>query len=183
MNEEVSALKHELVKAEELRTRLESFNSSLEHSLNVANVDNVETKEQIETLIQVVFVISVRRLQKCILDGCYYFQINEQLTEKQSSMEQRYAEIETGNNHLMEEIGKLTREFTLSKEREQSWKEEVDRLRLKINSLEEETRAVHQQLLGAQNVNHLTQVSLIATQTSYEELQIELERVTKEMQV
>ncbi|XP_046437712.1 paramyosin-like isoform X1 [Daphnia pulex] len=160
LNEEVSALKHELVKAEELRTRLESFNSSLEHSLNVANVDNVETKEQIETLIQ----------------------INEQLTEKQSSMEQRYAEIETGNNHLMEEIGKLTREFTLSKEREQSWKEEVDRLRLKINSLEEETRAVHQQLLGAQNVNHLTQVSLIATQTSYEELQIELERVTKEMQ-
>ena len=116
-------------------------------------------------------------------DECYYIQINEQLTEKQSSMEQRYAEIETGNNHLMEEIGKLTREFTLSKEREQSWKEEVDRLRLKINSLEEETRAVHQQLLGAQNVNHLTQVSLIATQTNYEELQIELERVTKEMQV
>lgn len=52
LNEEVSALKHELVKAEELRTRLESFNSSLEHSLNVANIDNVETKEQIDSLIQ-----------------------------------------------------------------------------------------------------------------------------------
>ena len=37
-------------------------------------------------------------------DECYYIQINEQLTEKQSSMEQRYAEIETGNNHLMEEM-------------------------------------------------------------------------------
>lgn len=98
-------------------------------------------------------------------------------------MEQRYAEIETGNNHLMEEITKLTREFTLSKEREESWKEEVDRLRLKINNLEEDNRALHQQLLGAQNVNHLTQVSLMATQTNYEELQIELERVTKEMQV
>lgn len=98
-------------------------------------------------------------------------------------MEQRYAEIETGNNHLMEEITKLTREFTLSKEREESWKEEVDRLRAKINSLEEDNRILHQQLLGAQNVNHLTQVSLMATQTNYEELQVELERVTKEMQV
>lgn len=53
LNEEVAALKHELVKAEELRTRLESFNSSLEHSLNIANMDNVETKEQLEALIQV----------------------------------------------------------------------------------------------------------------------------------
>lgn len=98
-------------------------------------------------------------------------------------MEQRYAEIETGNNHLMEEITKLTREFTLSKEREQSMKEEVDRLRIKIINLEEENRNVHQQLLGSQNVNHLTQVSLMATQTNYEEVQMELERVTKEMQV
>lgn len=98
-------------------------------------------------------------------------------------MEQRCAEIETGNNHLMEEIGKLTREFSLSKEREQSWKEEADRLRSKINSLEEENRAAHQQILGLQNINHLTQVSLMATQTSYEEIQAELERVTKEMQV
>lgn len=109
--------------------------------------------------------------------------INEQLTEKQTAMEQRYAEIETGNNHLMEEITKLTREFTLSKEREQSMKEEVDRLRIKIINLEEENRNVHQQLLGSQNVNHLTQVSLMATQTNYEEVQMELERVTKEMQV
>lgn len=109
--------------------------------------------------------------------------MNEQLTEKHSGLEQRYSEIETGNNHLMEEISKLTREFTLSKEREESWKEEVDRLRIKINSIEEENRSLHQQLLGSQNVNHLTQVSLMATQTNYEEVQIELERVTKEMQV
>lgn len=53
--EEVAALKHELVKAEELRTRLESFNTSLEHSLNIANMDNVETKDQVETLMQVSF--------------------------------------------------------------------------------------------------------------------------------
>ena len=51
--EEVAALKHELVKAEEMRTRLESFNTSLEHSLNIANTDNVETKDQVETLVQV----------------------------------------------------------------------------------------------------------------------------------
>lgn len=61
MNEEVAALKHELVKAEELRTRLESFNSTLEHSLNMANIDNTETKEQLDTLIQVcrLFIVCV----------------------------------------------------------------------------------------------------------------------------
>lgn len=53
LNEEIAALKHELVKAEEMRTRLESLNETLKVSLNVANVDNAETKEQIETLIQV----------------------------------------------------------------------------------------------------------------------------------
>ncbi len=98
-------------------------------------------------------------------------------------MDHRCAEIETANNHLMEEISKLTREFNNSKEREQSWREEVDRCRLKVHSLEEENRALHEQFLSAQNVNQLTQVSMVASQTSYSELQIELERVTKEMQV
>ena len=50
---EVAALKHELVKAEELRMRLESFNNSLEHSLTVTNADNGEMKDQLDNLIQV----------------------------------------------------------------------------------------------------------------------------------
>lgn len=54
LNEEVTALKHELVKAEELRMRLESFNSTLEHSLNTANADNAEIKDQLDGLIQVM---------------------------------------------------------------------------------------------------------------------------------
>lgn len=97
-------------------------------------------------------------------------------------MNQRYSDIETANNNLTEEITKLTKEFNASKEREQSWKVEVDNLRLKIASLEEENCDVHQQLLDSHNVNRLTQVSLMATQTSYDELRVELERVTKEMQ-
>ena len=98
-------------------------------------------------------------------------------------MENRCAEIETGNNHLMEEMTKLTREFAACKDREESWREEVDRFRHKIAGLEEENRALHEQLLSSQNVNQLTQVSMVASQTSYNELQVELERVTKDMQV
>lgn len=97
-------------------------------------------------------------------------------------MNQRYSDIEIANNNLTEEIAKLTREFNASKEREVSWKEEVDTLRLKIASLEDDNRDVHQQLLDAQNVNRLTQVSLMATQTNYDEIRVELERVTREMQ-
>lgn len=65
MNEEVAALKHELVKAEELRTRLESFNSTLEHSLNMANIDNTETKEQLDTLMQVSYLSIL-----CVYGSC-----------------------------------------------------------------------------------------------------------------
>lgn len=97
-------------------------------------------------------------------------------------MENRCAEIETGNNHLMEEMTKLTREFAACKDREQSWREEVDRFRSKISCLEEENRSLHEQLLSSQNVNQLTQVSIVASQTSCNELQGELERLTKEMQ-
>lgn len=158
---EVAALKHELVKAEELRMRLESFSSTLEHSLNICNNDNLELKEQLDSLSH----------------------LNDQLTEKQTAMEHRCVEIETGNNHLMEEITKLSREFGLSKEREKLGREEADRLKQKISQLEEEIRLAHEQLLSSQNVNQLTQVSMMATQTNYDELRVELERVTKEMQV
>ena len=157
----MAALKHELVKAEELRMRLESFSGTMEHSLNICNGENMELKEQLDNIAQ----------------------INDQLTEKQTAMEQRYAEIETSNSHLMEEITKLTREFSLSKEREKLGKEEVDRGRQRIIQLEEEIRSAHEQLLSSQNVNQLTQVSMMATQTNYDELRLELERVTKEMQV
>ena len=59
---ELGALKRELVKAEELRMRLESFNATLERSLQTANSDNDDMKEQIEHLIQVkvVHIISFR---------------------------------------------------------------------------------------------------------------------------
>ena len=114
----MAALKHELVKAEELRMRLESFSGTMEHSLNICNGENMELKEQLDNIAQ----------------------INDQLTEKQTAMEQRYAEIETSNSHLMEEITKLTREFSLSKEREKLGKEEVDRGRQRIIQLEEEIR-------------------------------------------
>lgn len=50
---EVTALKHELVKAEELRMRLESFAATLEHSLTTSTADNEEIKEQLESLTQV----------------------------------------------------------------------------------------------------------------------------------
>lgn len=97
-------------------------------------------------------------------------------------MNQRYTEIEVANNNLTEEIAKLTKEFNASKEREQSWKEEVDTLRFKIASIEDENRDLHQQLLDSHNVNRLTQVSLMATQTNYDEIRLELERVSREMQ-
>lgn len=49
----MNALKRELVKAEELRMRLESLGKALERSLQTANMDNDEMKDQIEQLIQV----------------------------------------------------------------------------------------------------------------------------------
>ena len=53
LEEEVLALKRELVRAEELRMRLESFSTSLEQTIHVTNADNEEMKEQLEQLIQV----------------------------------------------------------------------------------------------------------------------------------
>lgn len=72
----------------------------------------------------------------------------------QTAMDHQLAAIETTNNHLMEEISKLTREL---------WREEVNRCRPKVLSLEEENRALHEQLPSALDVNQLTQVSMGAS--------------------
>jgi chromosome segregation ATPase len=98
-------------------------------------------------------------------------------------MERRCREIETGNNHLLEEISKLSSEFNNTKEREESWRDESTKLKSRIAILEEENETLHQQVMGAQNAHQLTQVSMIATQANYDGIQVELERVTKEMQV
>lgn len=45
-------------------------------------------------------------------------------------MERRCREIETGNNHLMEEMGKLSGEFSTAKEREENAKEERTKLQV-----------------------------------------------------
>ena len=57
LDSEVTALKHELVKAEELRMRLESFANTLEHSLGAANADNEEIKDQLGSLTEVICII------------------------------------------------------------------------------------------------------------------------------
>jgi len=92
-------------------------------------------------------------------------------------------EIETSNNHLTEEIAQLTVEFDLSKERERMCNEEIERLRTKISKTEEKNRSLETQLRNLQNANQLTQVSIVASQTNFDGLEMELERVTKEMQV
>ena len=51
--EDILILKRELVKAEELRMRLENFTTSLERSLSASTTENEEMKEQIENLMEV----------------------------------------------------------------------------------------------------------------------------------
>ena len=92
-------------------------------------------------------------------------------------------EIETSNNHLTEEMVQLTVEFDLSKERERTCTEEIERLRVKISRTEEENRSLETQLQNLQNASQLTQVSIVASQTNFDGLELELERVTQEMQV
>ncbi len=56
------------------------------------------------------------------------------------------------------------------------------KLQSRLSLLTEENEQLHQQLMGSQNAHQLTQVSLMATQANFDGLQLELERVTKEMQ-
>lgn len=109
--------------------------------------------------------------------------MNDQMTEKHNLMERRFMEIETSNNHLTEEMVQLTVEFDLSKERERTCTEEIERLRAKISRTEEENRSLETQLQNLQNASQLTQVSIVASQTNFDGLELELERVTQEMQV
>ena len=67
-------------------------------------------------------------------------------------------EIETSNNHLTEESSKLMIEFDHCKEREKLSNKEVERLRTKIDSVEEENRSLQTQLRDSLNANQLTQV-------------------------
>ena len=57
LEEEVGALKRELVKAEELRMRMESFSHTLERTIQQTTSENEEVKEQIDHLVQVILVI------------------------------------------------------------------------------------------------------------------------------
>lgn len=158
--EDILILKRELVKAEELRMRLENFTTSLERSLSASTTENEEMKEQIENLME----------------------INDQAADKQNIMDRRFMEIETSNNHLTEELARLTVEFELAKERERTCNEEIERARAKISTVEEENRSLETQIRNLQNANQLTQVSIVASQTNYDGLEMELERVTQELQ-
>lgn len=110
-------------------------------------------------------------------------QINDQAADKQNIMDRRFMEIETSNNHLTEELARLTVEFELAKERERTCNEEIERARAKISTVEEENRSLETQIRNLQNANQLTQVSIVASQTNYDGLEMELERVTQELQV
>ena len=76
----------------------------------------------------------------------------------------------------------MSADFQAHKEREVAWKEETEKHRLRAVKLEDECRALHEQLMTSQNSHQITRVSMLATQANFDGLQVELDRVTKEMQ-